>query len=91
MNFNYDKHENEIITTVTVFARCLCLAGGDISSNLFTWIKKSGLNPSLLPGQVMFKFISIKETIVGNGNNVFIFLILCVKCAMCLHVYNYAH
>ena len=36
----------------------------------------------------MFKFISIKETIVGNGNNVFIFLILCVKilCAMCMHV-----
>ena len=52
--------------------------------------QESGLNPSLLPGQGMFKFISIKETIVGNGNNVFIFLILCVKCAMCMHVFMHA-
>ena len=29
--------------------------------------------------------ISIKE----NGNNVFISLILCVKCAMCMHVYDF--
>ena len=37
----------------------------------------------------MFKFISIKETIVGNGNNVFISLIICIKCAMCMHAYDF--